>query len=137
MPYVNFGVKNYALYRIWWHPNLKLILLKGILGPSACPRAPILQPANVTGLGGSNPMSLQAMEKLMITEALRCHYGSRNKAARQLGIDPSTLYRKPKALKMEVPLGSVLHQPRRAGKKASKSGGKYGLFETIMSPAAS
>jgi hypothetical protein len=35
MPYVNFGVKNCSLYRIRWHPNLKLRLLKGILDPSA------------------------------------------------------------------------------------------------------
>jgi transcriptional regulator with PAS, ATPase and Fis domain len=60
-----------------------------------------LRPASVTGLGRSNPMSLQAMEKLMITEALRRHNGSRSKAARQLGIDPSTLYRKLKALKID------------------------------------
>jgi PAS domain S-box-containing protein len=60
-----------------------------------------LRPANVTSPGRSNPMSLQAMEKLMITEALRRHNGSRSKAARQLGIDPSTLYRKLKALKID------------------------------------
>ncbi len=83
-----------------------------------------LRPANATGLGRSNPMSLQAMEKLMITEALRRHNGSRSKAARQLDIDPSTLYRKLKALKIEFPMGSVPYQPRRSGKKASKSGGK-------------
>ena len=41
------------------------------------------------------------MEKLLITEALRRHQGSRKKAARQLGIDPSTLYRKLKTLRID------------------------------------
>jgi transcriptional regulator with PAS, ATPase and Fis domain len=38
------------------------------------------------------------MEKLLIREALRRQKGNRTKAARQLGINPSTLYRKMKAL---------------------------------------
>jgi PAS domain S-box-containing protein len=62
-----------------------------------------LRPASASGYGGSNPMSLRSMEKLLISEALRRHKGSRNKAARQLGINPSTLYRKLKALKMDIP----------------------------------
>jgi PAS domain S-box-containing protein len=47
---------------------------------------------------GSGPMSLESMEKVLIREALRRHKGNRTKAARQLGINPSTLYRKMKAL---------------------------------------
>jgi PAS domain S-box-containing protein len=62
-----------------------------------------LRPAGASGYGGSNPMSLRSMEKLLISEALRRNKGSRNKAARQLGINPSTLYRKLKALKMDIP----------------------------------
>ncbi|MEJ2246313.1 MAG: sigma 54-interacting transcriptional regulator [Acidobacteriota bacterium] len=62
-----------------------------------------LRPAGASGYGGSSPMSLRSMEKLLIGEALRRHKGSRNKAARQLGINPSTLYRKLKALKMDIP----------------------------------
>ena len=50
---------------------------------------------------GGNPMSLEAMEKLLIGEALRRHRGNRRKTAAQLGIDPSTLYRKLKTLKIE------------------------------------
>jgi DNA-binding NtrC family response regulator len=42
------------------------------------------------------------MEKLLITEAIRRHKGSRSKAARQLGVNPSTLYRKLKALKIDL-----------------------------------
>jgi transcriptional regulator with PAS, ATPase and Fis domain len=38
------------------------------------------------------------MEKLLIREALHRHKGNRTKAAGQLGINPSTLYRKMKAL---------------------------------------
>jgi PAS domain S-box-containing protein len=62
-----------------------------------------LRPTSASGYGGSNPMSLRSMEKLLISEALRRHKGSRNRAARQLGINPSTLYRKLKALKMDIP----------------------------------
>jgi PAS domain S-box-containing protein len=61
-----------------------------------------MRPAGTTGYGGGSPMSLQSMEKLLIGEALRRHKGSRSKAARQLGINPSTLYRKLKSLKMEL-----------------------------------
>lgn len=51
----------------------------------------------------SHPMSLQAMEKHLVTEALRRHNGNRKKAARDLDIDPSTLYRKIKTLQIETP----------------------------------
>jgi PAS domain S-box-containing protein len=57
-----------------------------------------LRPAGSPGYSGSGPLSLRAMEKLLISEALRRNQGSRKKASRQLGIDPSTLYRKMKAL---------------------------------------
>ena len=60
-----------------------------------------LRPSNPSGYGGSSPMSLRSMEKLLISEALRRHKGSRSKTARQLGINPSTLYRKMKALKID------------------------------------
>jgi len=61
-----------------------------------------MRPAGTAGYGNSSPMSLASMEKLLIGEALRRHKGSRSKAARQLGINPSTLYRKLKALNMEI-----------------------------------
>lgn len=50
-----------------------------------------------------NNMSLRAMERVMITEALRRHGGNRKAAARDLGINPSTLYRKTKALHIQTP----------------------------------
>jgi PAS domain S-box-containing protein len=60
-----------------------------------------LRPVGASSRGGGNPMSLSSMEKLLISEALRRHKGSRKKAAQQLGIDPSTLYRKLKTLKID------------------------------------
>jgi PAS domain S-box-containing protein len=40
------------------------------------------------------PLTLKSLEKRAIEEALRDHGGNRSAAARQLGIDPSSLYRK-------------------------------------------
>ncbi|MBM4092139.1 MAG: sigma-54-dependent Fis family transcriptional regulator, partial [Planctomycetes bacterium] len=59
----------------------------------ASPSAPL------SGIGG---MTLRAIEQLMIQDALRRHDGNRTVAARQLGIDPSTLFRKIKALGIEA-----------------------------------
>ncbi len=46
-------------------------------------------------------LTLAAMEKLLICDALRRHKGNRAAAARELGIDVSTLFRKIKALKLK------------------------------------
>jgi transcriptional regulator with PAS, ATPase and Fis domain len=46
-------------------------------------------------------MTLRSMEKLLISDALRRSGGNRREAARELGINPSTLFRKIKALKAE------------------------------------
>jgi len=64
---------------------------------------PELRPFTTIGVGQIQPTSLQVMEKHLITEALRRYHGNRGKAARELGIDASTLYRKIKALKLDVP----------------------------------
>ena len=56
-----------------------------------------------TGAGRA-PASLRSMEKLLIVEALRRHQGNRKRAAQELGIDTSTLYRKVKAHGIEPPL---------------------------------
>lgn len=48
-------------------------------------------------------MSLQAMEKLLITEILQRNQGNRKLSAHNLGIDVSTLYRKIKAYDIDVP----------------------------------
>jgi PAS domain S-box-containing protein len=49
------------------------------------------------------PMGLDAMEKVVLTDALHRHKGSRKKTAEELGFDVSTLYRKIKKLKIDVP----------------------------------
>ena len=56
--------------------------------------------------GGGEPksdMTLQAMEKAMITEALQRCRGNRKKTAEKLGIDYTTLYRKIQRLGIETP----------------------------------
>jgi PAS domain S-box-containing protein len=52
----------------------------------------------------TDPKTLKAMEKMMIFEALHRHRGNRGLAAKALGIDYSTLYRKIRELKIQAPL---------------------------------
>ena len=53
-----------------------------------------LRPTRPSALGESGPVSLKSMEKHLIIETLQRHQGHRQKAANDLGIDVSTLYRK-------------------------------------------
>ena len=55
------------------------------------------------GVGDLAGMTLEAMERFLITDALRRHSGNRTAVARQLGINPSTLFRKVKSLGIELP----------------------------------
>jgi PAS domain S-box-containing protein len=64
---------------------------------------PELRPFGSIGTARFQPTSLRAMEKHLICETLQRYRGNRGKAARELGIDASTLYRKIKALGLEVP----------------------------------
>lgn len=64
---------------------------------------PELRPATPTARDESRPMSLQAMEKFLISETLQRRQGNRKRAAQDLGIDISTLYRKIKALRIQPP----------------------------------
>jgi len=48
-------------------------------------------------------MTLEAMERFLIANALQRHNGNRTAAARQLGINPSTLFRKLKSLGIDQP----------------------------------
>ena len=48
-------------------------------------------------------VTLDGMEKLLIADALRRNDGNRQKAAKELGINPSTLFRKLRILKIAVP----------------------------------
>ncbi len=54
-------------------------------------------------VSGAHPMTLESMERRLIIDALRRHGGSRKKAAAQLGIHPSTLFRKAKAYGIPLP----------------------------------
>jgi PAS domain S-box-containing protein len=51
-------------------------------------------------LRSGKAMTLRSMERLLIADALRRHHGNHQKAARELGINPSTLFRKLKASKL-------------------------------------
>ncbi len=50
--------------------------------------------ASIPGFGTAKGLTLEAMEDLVIANALRRHHGNRRVAARELGINPSTLFRK-------------------------------------------
>jgi transcriptional regulator with PAS, ATPase and Fis domain len=52
-----------------------------------------------------NGLTLRALEVIHIRDALRRCGGNRTAAARQLGIDPSTLFRKIKSLQIPLPEG--------------------------------
>ena len=47
-------------------------------------------------------LTLRALEAIHIADAIRRHAGNRTAAARELGIDPSTLFRKIKSLKIDL-----------------------------------
>jgi PAS domain S-box-containing protein len=64
---------------------------------------PELRAGPYTSAEGLSPMSLRTMEKLLITEILQRRSGNRTLAARDLGVDVSTLYRKIKAFGIDVP----------------------------------
>ena len=64
---------------------------------------PELRPTSEHGLQDGMPMNLNALEKLFITETLQRHSGNRKRAARDLGINVSTLYRKIRILDIETP----------------------------------
>ncbi len=54
-------------------------------------------------LAGGSGMTLRSLEVLHITDALRRHRGNRSAAAEELGIHPSTLYRKMRDLGIVAP----------------------------------
>lgn len=64
---------------------------------------PELRPVVSSQENTFGPMSIRIMEKNLIIETLRRYHGNRKKAAQDLGINTSTLYRKIDAFKIEVP----------------------------------
>jgi PAS domain S-box-containing protein len=73
----------------------------GLIEPRHLP--PYLRPGGDALGSAAVSSSLAAMERALIVEALRRHAGCRARAAKELGIDPATLYRKIRAMKIEVP----------------------------------
>jgi PAS domain S-box-containing protein len=63
-------------------------------------------------------LTLEDMEKLLIADALRRHDGNRKAAAEELGIHPSTLFRKIKALEIEAPDHDGRHRTETAERNA-------------------
>ncbi|MCE5278470.1 MAG: sigma 54-interacting transcriptional regulator [Planctomycetaceae bacterium] len=65
---------------------------------------PELRPASCThAIADGQPMSLESVEKVFITEALARRNGNRHQAAADLGINVSTLYRKIRDMGVEMP----------------------------------
>jgi PAS domain S-box-containing protein len=62
-----------------------------------------MQPEINTNSDFFPPMSLQSMEKRLIIETLQRRQGNRLKTAKELDINPSTLYRKMKAFSITLP----------------------------------
>ncbi len=64
---------------------------------------PELRPGTTSARDDQQPMSLQAMERFLISDTLQRRKGNRKQAARDLGINVTTLYRKMKSLRIEPP----------------------------------
>ena len=64
---------------------------------------PELRPTAGRGVAEGQPLSLDAIEKLFIAETLQRRNGNRKLAAKDLGINVSTLYRKIKTLGIDTP----------------------------------
>jgi len=74
----------------------------GLIEPHHLP--PELRPKGPSGAGDwGGPMTLAALERRQIADALRRHKGNRKRTARELGVDTSTLYRKIRLLEIETP----------------------------------
>jgi PAS domain S-box-containing protein len=64
---------------------------------------PEMRPPQLAGGDSLDHVSLRTMEQLMIKDALHRNDGNRTLTARDLGVNPSTLYRKIKAYGIAVP----------------------------------
>jgi PAS domain S-box-containing protein len=62
-----------------------------------------LRPATTLASGDPESMTLSSMERHLISLALERHNGNRRKAAKELGIDTSTLFRKIRAYRIDTP----------------------------------
>ena len=74
----------------------------GLIEPRHLP--PSLRDSEILGpTSGKTGVTLKPLEAIYIADAIRSHGGNRTAAARELGIDPSTLFRKIKSLGIELP----------------------------------
>lgn len=64
---------------------------------------PGLRPSSPNSIRGSEPLSLETIERIFITESLQRNNGNRKLTAEELGIDVSTLFRKIKSLDIALP----------------------------------
>jgi len=64
---------------------------------------PELRQSDLSLGGRDTPCSLKTMERIFIGEVLQRHNGNRGQTAKELGIDPSTLYRKMRRLGISFP----------------------------------
>ena len=62
---------------------------------------PEFRPPGMAPVAAASVMSMRSMQRHMMEAALKRNHGNRQRTARELGIDPSTLYRKLKALAAE------------------------------------
>jgi transcriptional regulator with PAS, ATPase and Fis domain len=79
------------------------VLCRGGLIQLAHLPAPLRTIAGSGSLSELSGMTLAAAEQYLIREALRKHEGNRTTAAKQLGIDASTLHRKIKSMGIDLP----------------------------------
>lgn len=73
-----------------------ILCRSGLIEPGHLP--PHLRKAHAPTTHDASDLTLACMEKRLISDALRRHQGNRAAAARSLGVDPSTLFRKLKTL---------------------------------------
>jgi PAS domain S-box-containing protein len=106
------GVSDEALKRLMGHAfpgNVRelenaiehafILCRSGLIEPAHLPPHLRGEPADpLAGQPRAAGLTLAAMEEICIQDALRRHQGNRTAAAKDLGINPSTLFRKMKAL---------------------------------------
>jgi PAS domain S-box-containing protein len=84
----------------------------GLIGPEHLPPALRRPGPPAPGAALVGPRLADA-ERQLVAEALRRHDGHRGRAARELGLDPSTLYRKLQRLGLELPPRDGRRRPPR------------------------
>ncbi|HUS46725.1 MAG TPA: sigma 54-interacting transcriptional regulator [Phycisphaerae bacterium] len=73
---------------------------------------PDLRPASEPGAPRRTGRSIRDMERFLISDALRRHGGNRTAAAKELGVAPSTLFRKLRALDITPPEQDGRHRKK-------------------------